>query len=583
MDKTKPFFVEFNNKKKKILINKNQFRFKKIESDELLIYFIGDPKKENQNLYDYWLKNKISIKKNFIEKINGEFLLVIFNKRKNFFYLINDRFTSIPLYYIYNNHTLYFSNNYLYLYKKLKKKISLKLNSLSFIEFLLFRKLHGNKTFDTKIKYLDYASILKIKDKVYLLKYWFPNFKKKKYKNLNDCSNSFIKVISNAIKYKIGNRKTINLFLSGGLDTRIILASLLKLKLKPKCFTFGFSKNSEYFYSKQLTKINKLNHRFIKIPKKEILNNLKYKFLISSGMFNHFINFFSKKKVKVNKHNVTFHGHGLDYLFQGMYMPSSQIKILKRDTHLKFPFKIDNQRNLLKYYFHNSTYKTKSFNFDTYFKISERKKIENRIILNLKKDYKELNKFKLNDDKWEYLLIKNLSRHYSHLDVISLSEYGNEKKIAYENNLFNFYLSLRNSYRFDGKMVKNSLKILNRKFSNISSANHGMKIVYSSKILFIRSIINKLLYFVTSNAKYKHPSNFRRTFPDLDIQIKNSKRLQSQFLIMLKSHDFKEFLKPINFNKLYEEYLLMINNKNKNFGQIVFLLLHLYKLKKYLD
>ena len=93
----------------------------------------------------------------------------------------------------------------------------------------------------------------------------------------------------------------------------------------------------------------------------------------------------------------------------------------------------------------------------------------------------------------------------------------------------------------------------------------------------------KLLYFVTSNAKYKHPSNFRRTFPDLDIQIKNSKRLQGQFLIMLKSHDFKEFLKPINFNKLYEEYLLMINNKNKNFGQIVFLLLHLYKLKKYLD
>ena len=82
MDKTKTFFVEFNNKNKKILINKNQFRFKKIESDELLIYFVGDPKKENQNLYDYWLKNKISVKKKFIEKINGEFLLVIFNKRK---------------------------------------------------------------------------------------------------------------------------------------------------------------------------------------------------------------------------------------------------------------------------------------------------------------------------------------------------------------------------------------------------------------------------------------------------------------------------------------------------------------------
>lgn len=583
MNKTKTFFVEFNIKNKKISINKNQIKFQKIETRNLLIYLLGDPKKGNQNLYEYLSKNKILIKKEFIKKINGEFILIIFDKKKKLFFLINDRFTSIPIYYIFSKNNFYFSNNYLYLYKKLKKKIYIKLKSSSFIEFLLFRKLHGNKTFDTKIKYLDYASIMKINKNLALSKYWFPDFKKKQYKNLNDCSISFIKAISDALKHKIDKKKNINLFLSGGLDTRIILASLLKLELKPKCYTFGFSKNSEYLYSKKLTQIYNLKHKFIKLHKHEILKNLKYKFFISNGMYNHFINFFSKKKIQSNKHDITFHGHGLDYLFQGMYLPSHQIKILNKDTHLKFPFELKNQRNLLKYYYYKSTYKTRNFIFDKYFKVYEKKNIEKKIISNLKKDFKELNKIKINNDKWEYILIKNLSRHYSHLDVISLSEYGNEKKIAYENNLFDFYLSLKNSYRFDGRMVKNSLRIMNRKFADIPSANHAMKITYSSKMLFIRSILNKFLYIITSNIKYKHPSSFQRTFPDLDIQIRNSKKLQNQVSIMFKSNEFKKFLEPLNFDKIYEDYESMLKNENKNFGQTIFLLLHLYKLKKFLD
>ena len=326
MNKTKTFFVEFNIQNKKILINNNQFKFEKIESRNLLIYLLGDPKKGNQNLYEYLSQNKILIKKEFIKKINGEFLLIIFDKKKKLFYIINYRFTSIPIYYIFYKNNFYFSNNYLYLYKKLKKKIYLKLDSSSFIEFLLFRKLHGNKTFDTKIKYLDYASIMRINKKLALSKYWFPDFKKKQYKNLNDCSISFIKAISDALKHKIDKKKNINLFLSGGLDTRIILASLLKLELKPKCYTFGFSKNSEYLYSKKLTQIYNLKHKFIKLHKHEILKNLKYKFFISNGMYNHFINFFSKKKFNQINMILLFMVMGLIIYFKVCIYPVTKLK-----------------------------------------------------------------------------------------------------------------------------------------------------------------------------------------------------------------------------------------------------------------
>jgi hypothetical protein len=102
-------------------------------------------------------------------------------------------------------------------------------------------------------------------------------------------------------------------------------------------------------------------------------------------------------------------------------------------------------------------------------------------------------------------------------------------------------------------------------------------------MLFIRSILNKVLHIVTSNIKYKHPNSSRRTFPDLDIQIKNSKKLQKQVSTMFKSDEFKKFLKPLNFDKIFEDYESMLKDENKNFGQIIFLLLHLYKLKKFLN
>lgn len=578
MDKTKFFYFEFNNQNKKLIIENKKLLKKNNCSKEFLIYYAGEPKIGDINFSNI----NIEFKSSFLKKINGEFLIIVYNKKKKIFFIINDRYTSIPLYYIYHNNILYFSNNYLYLYKKIKNKVQLTLKQDSFIEFLIFRKLHGNKTFDNKIKYLDYASKVEVSKKFKISKYWFPSFKKKSYENLNDCSSTFIKIITHALKIKLNKKKSINLFLSGGLDTRLILASLLNLKIKPKCFTFGFNKNSEFFYAKQLTKIYKLKHNFIKINKKEIINHLKYKFQISSGMYNHFINFFSKKKIKIIKQNdVTLHGHGLDYMFQGMYMPNHQFKIFNKSTHLKYFVNLKDQRDLIKYYFDNSTYKTRNFNVDQYCNNSYKKVIKQKIILNLKKDFKEIYKIKSNNDKWEYLLIKNLSRHYSHLDVISLSEYGLEKKIAYENELFNFYLSLENKYRFDGKMVKNSLKILNKKFANIPSANHGMNITFSSKFLFLRSIINKIIYFLTSNLKYKHPNNFRRTFPDLDIQIQKSKEVQNLVDIMFKSKSFKQFLQPLDFDKILKDYLLMLQNKKKNFGQIIFLLLHLYNLKKY--
>ena len=158
--------------------------------------------------------------------------------------IINDRFTSIPLYYVMIKDEIFFSNNYIRLFKKIKNKAIIKLLPENFLEFLNFRKLHGDKTFDDKIKFLNYSSILKISSRRILIdRYWFPNFDDKyKDKSLNFISNLLIKKTLNSISNKIENKKKVNLFLSGGLDTRFILAALIKLNLQIKCLLLALIK-----------------------------------------------------------------------------------------------------------------------------------------------------------------------------------------------------------------------------------------------------------------------------------------------------------------------------------------------------
>ena len=576
MDKCKDFFFTYNTKSRniKFYIKSN---FKEVKKKKITFFILGKPKIDYRSFFLKFQNNK-----NFLKKINGEFLMIVKYDKK--ILIINDRFTSIPLYYVMIKDEIFFSNNYISLFKKIKNKAIIKLLPENFLEFLNFRKLHGDKTFDDKIKFLNYSSILKISSRRILIdRYWFPNFDDKyKDKSLNFISNLLIKKTLNSISNKIETKKKVNLFLSGGLDTRFILAALIKLNLQIKCFTFGFDKKGEYKYSRLLTKIFKIKHYFMKIDKEELIKNCSLKLNLSSGMYNHYINFFNCKK-KLNTDSIILHGHGFDYLFQGMYLPNKRLKVYNRDTYLKFPLDMNNHNDVIKYYFFNSSYKTKNFDLNKYVKKKYRKKIEKKLIFNLKKDFKETSKLRDNNHKWEYILIKNLSRHYSHIDVLSISKFGNEKTISFDNELFDFYLSLNRNDRFDGRIMRNSLKILNKDFSNIPSANHGQKIIFSSKRLFFNSIFRKIFYWLSKNKKYLHPKNENRTFPNLDDQIKQFDYLKKNISLMLKEKNFRDFFYFLNFEKFEEDFHSLIKGRIKGKGQLLILLLHLYKLKKRLD
>ena len=53
---------------------------------------------------------------------------------------------------------------------------------------------------------------------------------------------------------------------------------------------------------------------------------------------------------------VLFHGHGLDYMFQGMYVPAMNYKLFGKKLFIKKLIKLSYE-NITKYYIKNISYK----------------------------------------------------------------------------------------------------------------------------------------------------------------------------------------------------------------------------------
>ena len=109
--------------------------------------------------------------------INGQFLIILHNKKEKKLLLINDRFNGIHLYWAdFNDH---FVASFLYfdLFKYLRKRNNFKILGQTMLEFIWMSRVMGDKTYDNFSKYLLPASILEIGNFNYIIsKYWRPNF-----------------------------------------------------------------------------------------------------------------------------------------------------------------------------------------------------------------------------------------------------------------------------------------------------------------------------------------------------------------------------------------------------------------------
>lgn len=190
----------------------------------------------------------------FLDGLNGEFTIVA--ETENIIFCAVDKLRRIPLFYIATKDNFIVSDSAYYL----KDKINSSLNEKNAAEFMVAGYVTGDETLYDGIKQIKSGEFLIYQKKKDLLKtFRYFRFLHGNYYELSESQllemldhvfvNTFLRLIENTVK--LGKKLVVPL--SGGLDSRIIIAMLKRLGVNDViCISYGRKGNRESMISKKV-------------------------------------------------------------------------------------------------------------------------------------------------------------------------------------------------------------------------------------------------------------------------------------------------------------------------------------------
>ncbi len=196
----------------------------------------------------------------FIEKLNGEYNIVLYYKRNNTIKIINDRFASRPFYYLSFDRMFYFGSERKSIFSVLNQNIKICPNGL--MELFLFGHNLNSTTIYKNVKAMPPATILEFKDnKINASQYWNLHFRKPtRTISEKEMIEKATLILHAAANKRLKGKQMVGLGLSGGLDSRVISALIPKDINKVLARTYGIENSMEVEIAKEIAKKCNFNH-----------------------------------------------------------------------------------------------------------------------------------------------------------------------------------------------------------------------------------------------------------------------------------------------------------------------------------
>ena len=356
------------------------------------------------------------------------------------------------------------------------------------------------------------------------------------------------------------------LFLSGGHDSRTIaMASNRQLN----CYTVSFSNNYEVKIAKRIAASLGFKFNYIELSKNHYNEIADESSKICSGMYSIDNALFLKVNHDFkNEIDIILHGHGIDYLFQGMYLPSSTLKIFGRPTFIKKLKPVP--ENVADFFVNNIPYRLKYINHKDFIKKDFQEKLESDLIKSVDASLSDLADPELSsEDKWELLTLNGLSRHYSWPNIASKMTLAHVRTPVFDNDIYDFYLSLPSKLRVTGRALRNAQKILNNETAAIPTANFGLPCAESPLRKTVRLIIRKILRDISKLKKFSAPMLSDRTWPDRDIYLNKNTSFQALVNEAINSSMLAQTLPELEWSKIRLESKNWIKNPSGGAGFLI--------------
>ncbi|MCP4266436.1 MAG: hypothetical protein GY777_12830 [Candidatus Brocadiaceae bacterium] len=511
---------------------------------------------ENDAEYCLHLYEEYGVKA--FSKLNGSFIIVLYNLKSRELLLVNDRFSSRPIFYYHNNILLAFATQLRPLLKFPELPRVLDLQAV--YDFFTFKRILGDRTFYHDIKVLPPATILHFQDgKVSFNRYW-----EMRYNTKIDSKENYVEALASTLQKAVARRTASNhrygLLLSAGLDSRSVLAAMDKL---PETYTLGDLPNKEVQISQKIASTKGCKHIFFERDLDYYLRIVDEAVDICDGMHQyfhaHFLGFLPKIKGEVD---ILLHGHGLDYTFQGLYLPLKQLKFLGKSLSLPMLSNIAFDALPEKLYKEFENYPRKD-SPEKLFRNINPEKFGESILHSINSTLGGYVSNKANvHDAWDYCVIHSIYKHFTFLNVTCVRAYMDERTIIFDNELFDLYLSMPPQFRLGGNVYRKALRRLSPKIASVPNPKTWLRADMPFSFGLER-------FFKTSKELSKNYKIFPRTqshssvytdgsWPDMNQLIRHNKKLKQ--LIYETIHDEKcidpELFNIKSIDDIFESHLM---------------------------
>ena len=189
------------------------------------LYSINNEKSlsDHYHLHCYMVEEYLENGQDFLTKVEGVFLLAIYDYLRDELSIINDAFGTIPLNFYFNNDDLIFSSQI----QSIQSLTSTRLNELAFAEHLSMGITLNGKTFLKDVDRMWPGSILKInRQKFEKIKYFKPVYDINTDMHIEKKLQITGDIFKNFIKENLDPDLNIAAALSGGYDSRFFWSAI---------------------------------------------------------------------------------------------------------------------------------------------------------------------------------------------------------------------------------------------------------------------------------------------------------------------------------------------------------------------
>ncbi|MBF0158908.1 MAG: hypothetical protein HQL58_05240 [Magnetococcales bacterium] len=418
----------------------------------------------------------------FARGLDGSFVVFVHDPVARTVSFVSDRFGSLPFFYRMEQHVFYASTSFQQLYHQSAQRHHWpnQLDPVSLVEFLCFRRLFGDHTYESHSHFLEGATIVTVDYGTATLqrrRYWQPHFIADQPTRRPPSQQQLAGELADAIRqsvtmYRSDHPRTA-LLLSGGLDARAILAACGHDR--PICFTTAPRQNNEYAVAHQLTTLAGATHHFIPRPV-QFLDALVDPAVFAGGGMTIYTEaqFGGYEATIAPQNDVVLVGLALDILLCGHYLPKKLMHLLGHDG---YHFHMQPLAEDLAYQFiHTVSYRLKTSDPWSVIRPEQQPRLRDQIYGRITA---ELDKGRAMGadgyQLWEFMHTHNFARHYSLMMAASIRGYADCRIPAFSNRIYQLMHEMPVDYKANWRVYQKAIALLDPRFMVVKNANTNIR------------------------------------------------------------------------------------------------------------